>query len=336
MSVDLTTEYLGLKLANPLVASASPMTGSLGSLRRLQEAGIGAVVLPSLFEEQVEHDQFQIHQVLEYGTGSFAEAAAGYLPEAGEYNLGTDGYLAEVEDAAKELDIPVIASLNGTSTGGWTRYATRLESAGADALELNTYLIVTDPTQDCAAVEERYLELVSAVVAAVRIPVSVKISPFFSSLPHMAHRFEEAGASGLVLFNRFYQPDIDLDELTMVPNLVLSTPDELRLPLRWIGILRGEFGGSLAATSGVHSASDVIKAILVGADVAMMASALLEDGPALIPRILSRMTQWLDERDYVSTDQMRGSMALTKAADPEHFVRANYVRMLSTFSVPLR
>ncbi len=336
MSVDLTTEYLGLKLANPLVASASPLTGSLGSLRRLQDAGIGAVVLPSLFEEQVEHDQFQIHQVLDYGAGSFAEAPGGYLPEAAEYNLGTDGYLSEVEDAAKELDIPVIASLNGTSTGGWIRYATRLESAGADALELNTYLIVTDPDQDCAAVEERYLELVSAVVAAVNIPVSVKISPFFSSLPHMARRFEEAGASGLVLFNRFYQPDIDLDELTMVPNLVLSTPDELRLPLRWIGILRGEFGGSLAATSGVHSASDVLKAILVGADVAMMASALLEDGPALIPRILSRMSQWLEERDYVSTDQMRGSMALNKAADPEHFIRANYVRMLSTFTVPLR
>ncbi len=336
MSVDLTTGYLGLELANPLVASASPLTGSLGSLRRLQDAGVGAVVLPSLFEEQVEHDQFQIHQVLDYGAGSFAEAAAGYLPEAGDYNLGTDGYVRELEDARKELDLPIIASLNGTSRGGWVRYATRLESAGADALELNIYLIVTDPGQDCATVEQRYLELVEAVVGAVDIPVSVKISPFFSSLPHMARRFEEAGASGLVLFNRFYQPDIDLDDLTLVPNLVLSTPDELRLPLRWIGILREGFGGSLAATSGVHSAADVIKAILVGADVAMMASALLEDGPALIPRILEGMTQWLEERDYESTDQMRGSMALSRASDPEHFVRANYVRMLSTFTVPLR
>jgi dihydroorotate dehydrogenase (fumarate) len=333
MSVDLTTRYLGLELANPLVPSASPLAGRIDTLRRLQDAGAAAVVLPSLFEEQIEHDELQLHGALETGAASFAEADT-YLPEMEDYNTGPDAYLRHLEDTKRELSVPVIASLNGSSDGGWIRYAKLLQEAGADALELNVYLVAADPDRTADEVERRYLDLVASVRSSVSIPLAVKVGPYFSSFANMARNLATAGADGLVLFNRFLQPDIDLEELHVDPSVHLSTSDELRLPLRWIAILRERIDVSLAATSGVHTAEDALKLLLAGADVTMMASALFLRGPEHLGAVLAGVRGWLEEREYESVQQMRGSMSQRRADDPVAFERANYTQALTSFVSP--
>jgi len=336
MSVDISTHYLGLKLANPLVASASPATDSTDSIVRLADAGIAAVVLPSLFEEQITHVEAELARVVESGFASFGEATDGFLPEMIDYNLGPDGYLAMIESARAAVEIPVIASLNGTTPGGWVRYAENLESAGASAIELNLYLLTTDPALDARAIEDRYLDVVKSVVESVTVPVAVKLTPFFSSLPAIAKRIiDEGGAAGLVLFNRLYQPRIDLESLTVEPGLTLSSSAELHLPLRWIAVLRDEVDGSIAATTGIHSSDDVMKALLVGADVAMMASAILRGGPAHVATVLSAVESWIIDHDYRSVSQLKGSMSLGSVPDPESFVRANYLHELASWSKEL-
>ncbi len=334
MTVDLTARYLGLELAHPIVASASPLTGEVQTLLALEEAGAAAVVLPSLFEEQIEHEAMAIHAGLEAGAGVFGEAADGYFPELDDYNTGPDHYIETLCAAKAELGIPVIASLNGTTTGGWTSYGRMLQDEGADALELNVYLIAADVEASAAEVEDRYLRLVEAVRASVSIPLAVKIGPFFSSPANMAKRLVDAGADGLVLFNRFYQPDFDLDELSVVPDLVLSSPAEMRLVLRWTAILHGRMDASLAATTGVHSDTDVVKLVLAGADVVMMASALLRHGPAHLTPILDGVRRWFTEREYTSVAQAKGSLSQQSSPDPTAFERANYMRTLASYSSP--
>jgi dihydroorotate dehydrogenase (fumarate) len=299
-------------------------------LRRLEDAGAAAVVLPSLFEEELVRDALRLHGVLEEGTESFAEAQT-YLREPTHYTSELDRTLELVAAAKHALSIPVIGSLNGTSRGGWTSFARAIEDAGADALELNLYRVAADPGHHAAELEQRSLELVSAVRAEATIPLSVKLSPFFTALAHFARCVVQAGADGLVLFNRFYQPDLDLETLEIVPRLTLSHPDELRLPLRWIALLHGRVKASLAATSGVHGAEDALKALLAGADVAMMASALLQRGPELLRRIEEEMTRWLEEREYESVEQLKGSASQRASPDPEAFERAQYLRTLRSF-----
>jgi dihydroorotate dehydrogenase (fumarate) len=330
MSVDLRTRYLGLELKNPLVVSACPMTANVETLCRLEEAGAAAAVMPSLFEEQIVHDQIEFFEYYEDPANSFREALT-YFPELESYDPGPDSYLRGIEAAKAAATIPVIGSLNGTSKGGWIRYARMIQEAGADALELNIYLVATDPEHTAADVEAQYLELVQAVRESVSIPMAVKIGPFFSSLPNLARRLEVAGANGLVLFNRFLQPDIDLETLAVRPNLVLSTSDELRLPLRWIAILRGQLGLSLAASSGVHTPQDVLKLLLAGADVTMTASALYQNGPEYIRTLLDGVQTWLVEKEYTSVAQMKGSVSQANCRDPEGFERANYVKTLTNF-----
>ncbi|MGA7271227.1 MAG: dihydroorotate dehydrogenase-like protein [Acidimicrobiia bacterium] len=335
-AVDVSTDYLGFRLDHPVMPSASPLTGDVDTLHRLVEAGAPAVVLPSLFEEQVEHDALAVHMGLEAGAGIFAEAAEGYFPELNDYNTGPDDYLELVTRAVDELDIPVIASLNGTSPGGWTRYARMLEDAGANGLELNIYFMATDPEEGSTGVEARCLSLVEEVKAAIALPVAVKIGPYFSSVSSMARRFAEAGADGLVLFNRFYQPDIDLDSLSVAPNLVLSSADELRLPLRWIAVLYGKVDLDLAATTGVHTATEVVKMVLAGANVTMMASALLRRGPVALTDAVAGLRSWLSENDYESVAQARGSLSYEAAPDPGQYERANYMHTLVSYSAEWR
>jgi dihydroorotate dehydrogenase (fumarate) len=328
---DLRTSYLGLELRSPLVASASPLTGELDGLRRLQDAGAAAAVLPSLFEEQLTHDQIELDRLLETTSDHVGEAQS-YFPELQDYNTGPWPYLKRIEQAKGAVVIPVIASLNGVTPGGWVRHASRMQDAGADALELNLYSVATDPRVGAAELEARYLELVAAVRAALAVPLAVKLSPFFTALANMAVRIVEAGADGLVLFNRFYQPDLDLDTLDVVPRLVLSTSEELRLPLRWIAILRGQVGGSLAATTGVHTGLDAAKVLLAGADVAMMTSVLLRHGPGHVRAVERQLLTILAERGYDSVGQLRGSMSLSAMPDPDGFERANYMRTLMSWS----
>jgi dihydroorotate dehydrogenase (fumarate) len=333
--VELTSRYLGLPLRTPLVASSSPLTGTLDGLRRLEDAGAAAVVLPSLFEEQLTADSLAVHGALEAGTGTFAEALD-YLPEQDSYDTGPDRYLELLADAKRALAIPVIASLNGTTLGGWVHHARLLQQAGADALELNLYQVAADPAHASAELERRDLELVRAVRGEIAIPLAVKLSPYFTGLAHFAARLAEAGADGLVLFNRFYQPDLDLDTLEVAPHLVLSSSEELRLPLRWIAILRGQLKLSLAATSGVHRAEDALKVLLAGADAAMLASALLAHGPALLVDLERELLRWLTEREYASVEQLKGSVSQRASIDPEAFERANYLRTLRSFASPAR
>jgi dihydroorotate dehydrogenase (fumarate) len=318
------------------MASASPITGDLDHLNALAEAGAAAVVLPSLFEEQIEHEAMAVHFGIEFGAGSFAEAAGGYLPEMTSYNTGPAHYIDLVRAAKAELNIPVIASLNGITKGGWTLYARILADVGIDALELNIYLIVTDPETTSAAVEHRYLSLVEAVRRAVDVPLAVKVGPYFSAMAHMARRLVDAGADGLVLFNRFYQPDVDLERLEVKPDLILSTPDELRLVLRWIAILHGNVDCSLAATTGVHHGPDAIKLILAGADVTMMASALLRHGPGRLTQVRDDLTNWLAANEYESVRQAKGSLSQKGTADPAAFARSNYMRTLVGYSADWR
>jgi dihydroorotate dehydrogenase (fumarate) len=328
---DLRTSYLGLQLRSPLLASASPLTGHSDDLRRLEQAGAAAAVLPSLFEEQLTHDQVDLDRLLEQTSEHVGEALS-YFPDLADYNTGPSSYLELIERAKRAVAIPVIASLNGTTPGGWVRHARRMQDAGADALELNLYAVATDPLVAAAELEARYLELVAAVRAAVTIPLAVKLSPFFTAMANMAVRVAEAGADGLVLFNRFYQPDLDLDTLDVVPRLVLSTSDELRLPLRWIAILYGQVRASLAATSGVHTGVDAAKVLLAGADVAMMTSALLRHGPGRLAEVERELVAVLTEHDYASVAELRGSMSRRSMPDPAGFERANYVRTLASWS----
>jgi dihydroorotate dehydrogenase (fumarate) len=333
MSADLSTRYLGLELRNPIVPSASTLSSRIDNLKRLQDAGASAIVMQSLFEEQIEHEELQIHRVLETGSESFAEALS-YFPEMEEYNTGPDEYLRHLELTKRELEIPVIGSLNGVSDGGWIRYAKLIQDAGADALELNVYFVAADPDMTGEQVERRYLDLVAAVRASVSVPLAVKVGPYFSSMGHVAMRLVEAGADGLVLFNRFFQPDIDLETLSVDPTLHLSTSEECRLPLRWIAMLYGRVKASLAATSGVHTWEDAVKLLLAGADVTMMASALFTHGPEHLATVLAGVQRWLDEREYASVEQMKGSVSQVNVADPVAFTRSNYMQMLVSFTSP--
>ncbi len=328
--MDLSTNYLGMKLKNPLVPSASPLSHTVDSMKRLEDAGAAAIVMYSLFEEQIAHETAELNHYLSYGTESFAEALT-YFPDIGEYNAGPEEYVELVYRAKKSLSIPVIGSLNGISTGGWISYAKKIEDAGADALELNVYYIPTDPYLTSQDVEDRYIEILSAVKRTVRIPVAMKMSPYFSSMANMAARLDTAGANGLVLFNRFYQPDLDLETLEVKPNVILSTPQALRLPLRWIAILHGRLKASLAATSGIHTAQDVIKMLMAGADVTMLCSALLKNGHDHLRQVLTDLDQWMLDHEYVSVSQMKGSMSQKSVADPAAFERANYMRALNTY-----
>jgi dihydroorotate dehydrogenase (fumarate) len=331
-TTDLRTRYMGLELANPIVASSSPLTGQIDTLLALQEAGAAAIVLPSLFEEQIEHDAMGLHRGLDAGADQHGEVFGGYFPELDSYNTGPDRYLDTLIAAKNDLAIPVIASLNGTSTGGWTYYAKLLEDEGADALELNIYLIAADANASAADVEDQYLQLVAAVRSTVEIPLAVKIGPYFSSPANMARRLVDAGADGLVLFNRFYQPDIDLDQLSTTPNLVLSSPSEMRLVLRWVAILHGQLEAALAATTGIHDAEAAIKMILAGADVTMMTSALLMHGPEHVTTVLDGLTEWFTEREYHSLTQARGSLSQESSPDPSSFERTNYMANLASYS----
>ena len=330
--LDMSTQYLGMKLAHPVVPSASPVTGDIDHLHRLAEAGASAVVLPSLFEEQVEHEAMAVHMGLEWAKESFGEAPAGYLPELDDYNTGPARYLELVRAAKSEMSIPVIASLNGTTRGGWTLYAKILADEGIDALELNIYLIAANPALTGGQIERQYLSLVESVRRTVEIPLAVKVGPFFSSMANMAGRLIDAGANGLVLFNRFYQPDIDLERMEVVPNLILSTPAELRLVLRWIAILRGRIDGSLAATTGVDGWVEAVKLILAGADVVMMASSLLRNGPDRLRATAQGLQVWLASNGYDSLEQAKGSFSQQAVGDPSTFERSNYMRTLISYS----
>ncbi|NLE39324.1 MAG: dihydroorotate dehydrogenase-like protein [Pirellulaceae bacterium] len=331
MSANLGTKYLGLSLKNPLVVSACPLTHKLDALKQIEDAGAAAAVLPSLFEEQIEHDAVEIAKAEEFGTESFAEALT-YFPEQDDYRAGPESYLEYIGKAKKAVSIPIIASLNGTSEGGWVRYAKLMQDAGADALELNVYFIAADLEMTAEQVERRYLELVAAVKKSVSIPLAVKVGPYFSSMGNMAKRLVGAGADGLVLFNRFLQPDIDLDDLETSPHLELSTRFELLKPLRWIAILHGRVGASLALTGGLHEPSDMAKALLAGADVGMVASVLYTQGIGHISEILGGLKQWMEEKEYDSVEQLKGSMSQENCPDPAAFERGNYMKALVSFT----
>ena len=331
MSVDLRSRYLGLELKNPIVAAASPMTGSIDRLKRLEDAGVAAVVLPSLFEEQIEHEEMEAHNLMLSGT-ELSPEAHGFFPEMQGYHTGPENYLKMVSEAKRALSVPVIPSLNGHTPGGWTQIARQLEQAGADAIELNIYFLATDLSDTSAEIEKRYTDLVASVRGIVKVPLAVKISPYFSAMANMAARLSEAGASGLVLFNRFLQPDIMLDELEVAPHLVLSTSDELRLALRWIAILRGRIRASLAATGGAHTPDDVLKLLLAGADCVMVASSLLRKGPKHVATLVSSVEKWMGEREYVSVEQMKGSLSQHACPDPAAFERANYMKALTSYT----
>ncbi|HOD43757.1 MAG TPA: dihydroorotate dehydrogenase-like protein [Anaerolineaceae bacterium] len=328
--IDLSTQYLGLKLKNPLVASASPLSKKVDTVKKLEDAGIGAVVMYSLFEEQIIHESHALDYFLSHGTESFSEALT-YFPDMEHYNVGPDGYLDMIRKLKESVQVPVIASLNGISTGGWVDYAGKMEQAGADALELNIYFLPTDLELEGIALEDAYVELVRSVRAQVKIPLAVKLSPYFTALPNFARKLVGAGANGLVLFNRFYQPDLDIETLEVVPDLVLSTSDELRLPLRWTAILYGRLQADLALTTGVHSVEDVVKATMAGARVSMMASELLSRGIGRVSEILADLEKWLETYEYHSIQQMLGSMSQQAVADPAAFERANYMKVLQSF-----
>jgi len=331
MSVDLGTSYLGLKLSSPLAIGACPMCGNVDLLRKIEAAGASAAVLPSLFEEQIEREAEEMSKVREFGSESFAEALT-YFPEWEDYRTDPETYLETIAAAKRAVKIPVIASLNGASRGGWVRYARMMQDAGADALELNIYFVAAALDQSADEVESRYLDLVADVKQSISIPLAVKIGPYFSALGNMAVRLVEAGADGLVLFNRFFQPDIDLEHLEARPQLFLSSPQELSLPLRWIAILHGHTRASLAASGGIHDAAGLIKALLAGADVGMIASALYREGMDQPGVILDGLRAWMEANDYASVEQLKGSMSLENCPDPSAFQRGNYMKTLATYA----
>jgi dihydroorotate dehydrogenase (fumarate) len=328
--VDLSTTYLGLQLKNPLVPSSSPLMRQKQDVRRMEDAGAAAIVLHSLFEEQITQEARTLDRYLTQGVESYAEALS-YFPEAAEYHSTPDDYLKHLSWAKETLDIPVIASLNGVSTGGWIRYAREMEQAGADALELNIYYLPTDLTLVGSEVERIYLDVLRDVKSAVTIPITMKLNPYFSSLANMANQLVQNGADGLVLFNRFYQPDLDPEQLEVIPDLVLSSSVELRLPLRWIAILYGRVQADLALTTGVHAVEDVLKAMMAGASITMLASELLRNGVDRISELLVDLENWLIEHEYDSVNQMQGSLSQINCAEPAAFERANYMRILNSY-----
>lgn len=333
MSVDLSTTYLTLRLKSPLVVSAGPITDRPHLWRELEEFGASALVLPSLFEEQIEHDEWQSHQLHQFGTESFPEALD-YFPAVDDHRLGPSQYLRKIEDAKKQVTIPVIASLNGVSPGGWAKYSRLIEEAGADALELNIYSLPNDPKVSGSACEDLYIDLVMQIREQVRIPLAVKVGPFFSALPHMALRLEKAGADGLVLFNRLFHSDIDLERLEFINRLDLSHPSEARLSVHWIAILREHVQISLAANSGIRTVTDVIKAMLVGADATQLLAVLLEMGPGHLRQLHKGLSEWLENHEYTSIEQMKGSMCRAHCSNPDALDRVNYMRMLHSYSGP--
>lgn len=330
--MDLSTKYMGLKLKNPLVPSASPLSKSVDMVKRLEESGASAVVVYSLFEEQITHEAGELDHYMSYGTESFAEAL-NYFPEAKEFNLGPDEYLRHLNNLKSAVDIPVIGSLNGVSAGGWLKYAKLIEEAGADALELNVYYIPANIEKDGTVIEEIYVRDLIKIKKNLKIPVAMKLSPYFSSMPNMAKKLDDAGADALVLFNRFYQPDIDLADLEVVPNLELSSSFEMRLPLRWIAILYGHIKANLAASTGIHTHEDVIKMLMAGADITCLCSELLGNGINRISEILKDLEKWMEEREYESVEQMKGSMSQKSVADPAAFERANYMKALNNYKL---
>lgn len=330
--MDLTTNYLGLRLAHPLMPGASPLADSLDTVKRLEDAGAAAIVMRSLFEEQISRElNGMVHQ-MEVHNESYAEALS-YFPKPDDFVFGSDEYLNQIRKIKQTVKVPVIASLNGVTNGGWVSYARKMQDAGADALELNVYLVATDPKETSAAVERRAVDILRAVKQAVSIPVAVKLSPFYSSVANVASQLDQAGADGLVLFNRFYQPDIDVEALEAVPSLHLSDSSELLLRIRWLAILYGQVKATLAVSGGVHTALDAIKAVMAGASGVQMVSRLLEDGPQQLRTILDGMTRWMEEHNYESLAQMRGSMSLRKSPDPAAFERGNYMRVLRSWTV---
>jgi dihydroorotate dehydrogenase (fumarate) len=328
--MDLTTRYLGLNLRTPLVPSASPLSHEVDGIKRLEDAGAAAVVLYSLFEEQVRNELETVQYHLTYGTESFAEAIT-YFPKPAEFVTGPEEYLGIVRKAKESVRIPIIASLNGVAIGGWIDYAKKIQQAGADALELNIYSIPTELDRTAVEVEQTYIDILKGVKSVISIPVALKLSPYFSNMASMAKRLDQAGADGLVLFNRFYQPDINLEELEIQSRIHLSTPQDLRLPLRWIAILYGRIKADLAATSGIHGAADALKMLMVGADVTMLCSVLLEKGLGAIRQIETEMSEWLADHDYQSVHQLQGSMSQKYCADPAAFERAQYMRTLLSY-----
>ena len=326
--MDLSTTYLGLKLRTPLVPAASPLSEEISSIKEMEDHGASAVVLYSLFEEQLRQDSIELAKHLQHGTESYAEALT-YFPEPEEFRLGPEEYLKHIQKAKQAVRIPIIASLNGSSAGGWTSYAKSIQEAGADALELNIYYIPTDMEKTSLDIEQNYLDILKSVKSAISIPVAVKLSPFFTNFANMAKRLDQAGANGLVLFNRFYQPDIDLESLEIKPNILLSTPMAMRVPLRWIAILFGKLRANLAATSGIHRASDVLKMLMAGADVTMLCSTLLRHGSRQIGVIERDLVAWMEEHEYKSITQMKGSLSQKNCPEPSAFERAQYMRAIS-------
>lgn len=329
---DLSTKYLGLQLKSPLLASASPLSESVDNIKRLEDQNLGAVVLPSLFEEQLQLDSLSVNSDLDRGSDSFPESA-NFFPDLQSYNLGPDGYLELIREAKESVSIPIIASLNGVSRGGWLEYARLMEQAGADAIELNIYSIVTDPAISGSEVEKEYIDLVRQLKRSIRIPLAVKLSPFFSAPANMGVRLDEAHVDGIVLFNRFYQPDFDIEHMEISPSLSLSRPEELLLRLHWTAILCGHVRADLGITGGVHSSRDLIKSILAGAKVAFMTSALLCNGVHHAAHVLTELDRWLDEHEYRSVQQMCGSMSQEAVPDPSAFDRGNYMKVLSSYTL---
>ncbi len=332
--MDLSTTYMGLKLKNPIVPSASPLSEKVDTVKAMEDAGAAAVVVYSLFEEQITHETGELDHYLNFHAESHAEATS-YFPEPEEFTLGPYEYLDHIANLKKAVDIPVIGSLNGVSSGGWAKYAKNIQDAGADAIELNVYYIPTNPNIIGSEIENMYVDTLKAVKENVTIPVAIKLSPFFTSMANMARRLDHAGANALVLFNRFYQPDFDLEKLEVVPNLELSSNWEMRLPLRWIAILYGQIKASLAATSGIHNHLDVLKIMMAGGDVAMMASELLRNGIGRITEILKDMEHWMEEHEYDSIDLMKGSMSQKSVNEPAAFERANYMKLLQSYEVKI-
>ncbi len=330
--MDLSTKYLGLNLRTPLVPAASPLSEEIDSIKQMEDAGASAVVLYSLFEEQLRQDRDELDHHLEHGTNSFAESLT-YFPDLKDYRLGPEEYLSHIAAAKKAVKMPIIASLNGSSVGGWTEYAKAIQQAGADALELNIYYIPTDMDLTSAQIEQTYLDILKAVKSAVTIPVAVKLSPFFTNFANMSKRLDKAGANGLVLFNRFYQPDIELETLEVKPNILLSTPMAMRVPLRWIALLYGKLGANLAATSGIHRASDVVKMLMAGADVTMLCSALIRHGVRQITVIERDLVAWMEEHEYTSVTQLKGSLSQKNCPEPSAFERAQYMKAISQFPI---
>lgn len=329
--MDLSTRYLGLNLRSPLVPSASPLSDEVDGIKRMEDSGAAAVVLHSLFEEQLTLEQESLQHHLTFGTDSFPEALT-FFPMPQEFRSGPDEYLNHIRKAKESVHIPIIASLNGSSIGGWIEHAKKIQQAGADALELNVYFIPTDMDRDCIEIEQIYLDIVRAVKAAVSIPIALKMSPFFSNLANVAKRLDDTGVNGLVLFNRFYQPDVDLETMEVRPNINLSTPQALRLPMRWIAILYGKIKADIAATSGIHTAKDVIKMLAVGADVTMLCSVLLQKGIGQIRNIETEVCEWMEEHDYQDLRQLQGSMSQKYCSDPAAFERAQYMKAIISYN----